>query len=224
VACFILYEAYLRLMDPPAVQSLTLILVAVAGLGINLIGIALLRDAASESLNVRGAFLEMLSDGLSSLGAIVAGLIILTTGWRYADPIFAAAIGLFILPRTWALLQSALSVLMESTPASISIPEMQNQILDLPGVRGVHDLHVWTITSGFVAMSGHVLVDDDVDRDHLIVDVRHLLHDHFDIDHVTLQVESQRLEEELQQPCLPGTAPCYDFERTPNERLITTRR
>ncbi|MPZ48801.1 MAG: cation diffusion facilitator family transporter [Dehalococcoidia bacterium] len=209
IAGFILYEAYQRLMDPPEVQSLPILIVASAGLVVNLISVWFLMEASKQSLNMKGAFLEVVSDGLSSAGAIAAGLIVLTTGWRYADPLFAAAIGVFILPRTWALLRSALSVLLESAPASVSVPEMSENILALPGVRGVHDLHVWTITSGFIAMSGHILVEDEVDHDHLIVDVRRLLHDRFDIEHVTLQVETQRLEQELEQPCLPGTSPCY---------------
>jgi cobalt-zinc-cadmium efflux system protein len=209
IAGFILYEAYRRLLDPPQVDALPLVLVATAGLLVNLVGVFLLRPGSAESLNMKGAFLEVLSDAMSSAGAIIAGLILFTTGWRYADPAFAAGIGLFILPRTWFLLQGAINVLLEGTPADVSIEDVQERLLELPGVIGLHDLHIWTITSGFVAMSGHVIVEDDLDRDHLIVDVRKLLHDRFDIDHVTLQVESLRLEAELQQPCLPGTAPCY---------------
>ena len=219
VAGFILYESYQRLMDPPEVQSLPLVLVASGGLVVNLVSVRLLMDASKQSLNMKGAFLEVVSDGLGSAGAIAAGLIMLTTGWRYADPLFAAAIGVFILPRTWGLLRSALSILLEGTPASVSVPHMTEHILAMPGVRGVHDLHVWTITSGFIAMSGHIVVEDEVDHDHLIVDVRHLMQDEFEIEHVTLQIETQRLEQELEQPCLPGTSPCYAAD----EATLVTR-
>jgi cobalt-zinc-cadmium efflux system protein len=223
VAAFILYEAYIRLMDPPPVDSLPLIVVATAGLFANLLCTRLLMEGAKESLNIRGAYLEVVSDLLGSVAAILAGVVLLTTGWRYADPLFAAAIAIFILPRTWNLLQSALSILLESAPANISMPDMEDRLLALPGIIGIHDLHVWTITSGFVAMSGHVLIEDGLDRDRLIVDVRRLLHDNFDIDHVTLQVETRRLEQELEQPCLPGTSPCYAVTEDTKAREVPTR-
>lgn len=207
VSGYILYEAYQRFQDPPEVASIPLLVVASIGLVVNLIGAGLLMRGASESLNIRGAFLEVVGDLLGSIGAIAAGLIILSTGWKYADPLFAAGVGLFILPRTWHLLKSALDVLFEGTPAHIDLQKVQKEIEDQAGVRSVHDLHVWTVTSGFVALSGHVLVRDDADRDALLVVLRRVLLNQFDIEHVTIQVESERLSTELEQPCFPEAAP-----------------
>lgn len=206
VSAYIFFEAYSRFRDPPQVTSIPLLVVASIGLAINLVSARLLMGGASESVNVRGAFLEVVSDVLGSVGAIAAGVIILTTGWRYADPLFAAGVGLFILPRTWHLLKSALDVLLEGTPAHIELQGVQNEMLAQPGVESVHDLHVWTVTSGFVALSGHVQVRDSVDRDALLVLLRAALASKFDIDHVTIQVEDQRLSAQLEQPCFPEAA------------------
>lgn len=207
VSAYIFYEAYNRFRDPPQVTSVPLLVVASIGLGVNLVSARLLMGGADKSVNVRGAFLEVVSDILGSIGAIAAGVIILTTGWRYADPLFAAGVGLFILPRTWNLLKVALDVLLEGTPAHIELAEVQNEMLAQPGVQSVHDLHVWTVTSGFIALSGHVQVRDAVDRDALLVSLRARLAARFDIDHVTIQVEDERLSGQLEQPCFPEAAP-----------------
>jgi cobalt-zinc-cadmium efflux system protein len=129
-------------------------------------------------------------------------------GWEYADPLFAAGVGLLILPRAWSLLKTALDVLLEGAPAHIAIPDVQQVMLGVEGVQSVHDLHVWTVTSGFVALSGHVQVADDVNRDSVLVALRTVLQQ-FEIEHVTIQVENERLEGELEQPCFPGQMPCY---------------
>jgi cobalt-zinc-cadmium efflux system protein len=209
VSAYIFFEAYRRFLEPLDVPSVPLLIVASVGLGVNLVGARVLMGGARKSLNVRGAFLEVVSDILGSLGAIATGVILLTTGWRYADPLFAAAVGLFILPRTWRLMKGAIDVLLEGTPEGMDVGVIQQEILALPGVTGLHDLHVWMVTSGFVAMSGHVLVRDEHDRDETLVRVRTLLHDEFGVDHVTVQVETERLAERLQQPCFPGSSPCY---------------
>jgi cobalt-zinc-cadmium efflux system protein len=209
VSGYILFEAFRRLQEPLDVPGGPLLVVASIGLAVNLAGAWLLMGGARESMNVRGAFLEVLSDTLGSVGAIAAGVIVLTTGWRYADPLFAAAVALFILPRTWSLTKNALDVLLEGTPAGTDVSAIQAELLAVPGVAGLHDLHVWTVTSGFVAMSGHALVREAEDRDRLLVDIRRLLHDRFDINHVTIQIETAGLAEKLQQPCFPGTTPCY---------------
>lgn len=209
VSGYILFEAYRRFQDPPDVPSLPLLVVASMGLAVNLGGASLLMGGARESLNVRGAFLEVLGDILGSLGAIAAGVILLTTGWQYADPLFAAGVGLFILPRTWGLMKSALDVLLEGTPAGMDVGLIQDELLRVPGVIGLHDLHVWAVTSGFVAMSGHILVNEGEGRDRLLVDIRAMLHERFAIDHVTVQIETAGLAEALEQPCFPGTTPCY---------------
>ena len=219
VSGYILFEAYGRFREPPDVPSIPLLVVASIGLAINLVGARMLMAGAGESLNVRGAFLEVLGDVLGSVGAIAAGIILLTTSWRYADPLFAAAVGLFILPRTWKLMKGALDVLLEGTPEGVDVSALQRQLLAVPGIIGLHDLHVWAVTSGFMAMSGHVLVREGEDRDRVLVEVRNLLHEGFDIDHVTVQVETERLAETLQQPCFPGTTPCY-AEDTSRESVL----
>lgn len=209
VSAYILFEASQRFQDPPDVSSTPLLVVATLGLGVNMVGAWLLMRGASESLNIRGAFLEVVGDLLGSVGAIAAGIILLTTGWRYADPLFAAVVGLLILPRTWQLLKGALDVLFEGAPSHIALAEVQQTILSIPGVRSVHDLHIWTVTSGFVALSGHVDVGEQADRDSTLVVLRERLHERFDIDHVTIQIEHAGLETQLEQPCLPGQTACY---------------
>jgi len=208
VSAYILYEAYMRFRDPPEVAGVPLLVVASLGMVVNLVSARLLLAGSHENLNVRGAFTEVLGDLLGSAGAVAAGAILLATGWRYADPLFATMVGLFILPRTWALLRSALDVLLESTPSHLRVADVQAAILGVAGVRSVHDLHVWTVTSGFVALSGHVLVPEDADRDAVLVEIRRGLAQRFDIDHVTIQVENERLAQALEQPCLPGDQPC----------------
>ncbi|MCL5265655.1 MAG: cation diffusion facilitator family transporter [Chloroflexi bacterium] len=196
VSGFIFYEAYSRFKAPPEVRTVPMILVAGVGLIVNLAGIWLLHREAEESLNVHGAFLEVVSDALGSLGVIVAGLIMFVTGFFLVDTIFSVLIGLFILPRTWGLLNRALHVLLEGTPSHISLAEMRQEMLALKGVRDVHDLHVWSITSGFEAMSGHVRLDGQVDGHQLLENLRQLLRERFSIEHVTIQLE----EEEMAEP------------------------
>ncbi len=224
ISGYIFYEAARRFQDPPEVSSVPLLVVASLGLCVNIAGAAMLIGGAKESLNVRGAFLEVAGDLLGSLGAIAAGIIIITTGWRYADPLFAAAVGLFIRPRTWNLLRSALDVLFEGTPSHIGMPDVQQTMLGVEGVQSVHDLHVWAVTSGFVALSGHVEVRDNVDGDVVLVAMRSRLHDRFDIDHVTIQVEHERLAAELNQPCFPGQSPCYAESAGASARIAAEAR
>src|SRR5713226_822853 len=135
ISFYILYEAYRRFEEPPAVASLPMLFIAVIGLAVNLVGIWTLRHGANESLNVQGAFLEVVSDALGSLGVIIAALIMLATGWYYADPIFSVLIGLFILPRTWKLVTQAVNVLLESTPAHINVMVVEQAMLKVTGVE-----------------------------------------------------------------------------------------
>lgn len=221
VSAYIFYEAYNRLREPPEITSVPLLVVASIGLGINVVSAALLMSGAGQSINVRGAFLEVVSDILGSVGAIAAGVIILTTDWRYADPLFAAGVGLFILPRTWHLLKVALDVLLEGTPANIELQDVQQSMLAQPGVESVHDLHVWTVTSGFVALSGHVQVRAGIDRDALLVALRQSLASRFDIEHVTIQVEDVVLSSQLEQPCFPEAAPWDRTAPTPIREVNT---
>ncbi len=191
IAAVILVEAYERVMHPKAVLAGPMLAVAVTGLGVNLASAGLLRHGAGSSLNVRAAYLEVLSDALSSVAVIIAGTIILATGWTPIDPILSAVIGLAIVPRTWRLLVQAVNVLLEGTPAHIRLDEIERAMCTVDGVRRVHDLHVWTLTSGRDAMSAHVVVDDLSATDRLLDRLHALLHAQFGIDHTTIQVETE---------------------------------
>ena len=191
VAAAILIEAYRRVWHPADVRSAPMLAIASLGLVVNLISAWLLHQGARESLNVRAAYLEVLSDALTSVGVIVAALAVIATGSALVDPLVSAAIAVFIVPRTWRLLRQAVNVLLEGAPAHLDIPEIQAAIEREPGVRRVHDLHVWTLTSGREAMSAHVVVDD-YGRGEQILDCLHaLLHTRFGIDHTTIQLETE---------------------------------
>lgn len=192
ISFYILYEAYYRFKSPPEVASLPMMIIAVVGLSINLFGIWILRSGAKASLNVQGAFLEVVSDALGSVGVIIAGLIMFFTGWYYADPIFSVLIGLFILPRTWKLLTQAVNVLLEGTPAHINVAAVEQAMLKLNGVGAIHDLHVWTITSGIEALSAHVVLNQGGDSEaatKILDDLNTTLKREFGIDHTTIQIE-----------------------------------
>lgn len=207
VSAYILYEAYQRFLSPPAVLGGPMLVVAAAGLGVNLAGMWLLHKGSGESLNLKGAYLEVLSDALGSLGVIAAAVIVLTTGWRLADPIIGAAIGIFIIPRTWGLLRQAVNILLEGTPPHVNLAEVEAAMGRVPGVRQVHDLHVWTLTSGKHAMSGHVVVEDLSGGDRILQDLHELLHERFGIEHTTIQLESNPLVQIVPPangPTLPG--------------------
>jgi cobalt-zinc-cadmium efflux system protein len=191
ISLYILYEAYERFMNPPEVESKAMLLIAGIGLVINVVGILILRAGASESLNMKGAYFEVLSDLLTSVGVIIAGVIMLTTGWYYADPLLSAGIGLFILPRTWMLLRDALGVLLEGTPSDVNLASVRDGISSVPGVEGVHDLHVWSLTSGVNAMSVHAVLEDGATHDDVLVAIRKLVTSEFKIAHATVQVESR---------------------------------
>lgn len=188
IAAFILYEAWQRFRTPHAVQSLPMLGVALLGLAVNLVGVRLLQQGAGESLNIRGAFLEALADLLGAAAVLLAALVILVTGWRLIDPLISVAIGLFILPRAWHLLRSVLKVLLEGTPPSVDMRALEAALKAVDGVVEVHELHVWTITSGFVAMSGHVEVDQR-DSSEVLHDLQSGLRRQFGIEHATLQIE-----------------------------------
>lgn len=202
ISFYILYEAYRRFEAPPEVASGPMLFIAVIGLAVNLAGMWNLYHGAKESLNVHGAFLEVVSDALGSVGVIIAALIMLATGWYYADPIFSVLIGLFILPRTWTLLMQAVNVLLEGTPAHINVAAVEQVMLEVDGVEKVHDLHVWTITSGIEALSTHIVLADSCDPrdgDRVLEALAVLLKEKFGIDHSTIQIEkSSRHEKEMQ--------------------------
>lgn len=189
VAAYVLYEAWQRFGDPADVPGAPLLVVAVVGLAVNLVSFRLLRAGASESLNLRGAFLEVVSDALGSAGVLLAAVVLLTTGWEYADPIVGVAIGLFILPRAWRLGRGALRILLEVAPPHVDVEAVERGLRAVPGVAGVHDVHVWTLTSGLEAATGHVELEADASSAAVLRTATDLLEDGFGIRHVTLQCE-----------------------------------
>ena len=198
VAAFILFEAWRRLSAPPEVASGLMLAVALLGLGANAVSLYLLRHAQQESLNMRGAYLEVMGDFAGSAAVIVAALVIAATGWAQADVVASVVIALLILPRTFALLREATDVLLEATPKGIDMDHVRQHILDAPGVIDCHDLHAWTITSGMNVVSAHVIVTDGADPTVTLGALCECLSDDFDIEHSTFQLESadrRRLEE-----------------------------
>ena len=186
----IFYEAWQRLHPPTAIHSVPMLVVAAIGLGVNAWSAILLRRGSGHNLNMKAAYLEVFSDALASLGVVLAAVIILATGWLGADAIVSAAIGLFILPRTWRLLRDAVDVLLEGTPRDVELPLLRQALLRLPGVVDVHDLHVWSLTSDVHAMSAHVIRSQAAGHDDVLALVREAVLEGFAIHHVTLQVES----------------------------------
>lgn len=196
VAVYILYEAYERFRDPVRVASGPMLAVAAVGLVVNLVGMYLLRAGSAESLNVKGAYLEVMGDLLGSIGVLVAGGVIWLTGWNWVDPAFSVVIGLFILPRTWRLLREAVDVLLEGTPAGVDLNAVEKALAESRSVEGVHDLHAWSVTSGKNLLSAHVRVEEGTDRDEILRQLRKLLRERFGFDHVTLEIEAGSVHDE----------------------------
>ena len=193
VAAYIFYEAYQRFLDPPTVQTTLMLVVATIGLIANLIGILLLREVSRGSLNIRAAFWHILGDTISSVGVIVAGIIISITGWGVVDPIIAVFIGGIILWGAVRLVRESVDILLEAVPKHIQMDRVIEMIRNIPGVEDVHDIHIWTITSGIHALSAHLLIEDQtVSRSVEIVEtVNKNLDKHFNITHTTLQLECE---------------------------------
>jgi cobalt-zinc-cadmium efflux system protein len=188
---WIVWEAVGRLSDPPGVTGGWVLAAGVAGLLVNLAAARVLHGAGS-GLNVRAAMLHVLADLASSAGVVLAGLVVLATGWAYADPIAGLLIGILVVAGTFGVLRETLGVLLEGAPAGMDAREVGAAIRDVPGVVGVHDLHLWTITSGFPALSAHVLVATGADCHAIRHDLEVLLRNRFDVTHTTLQVEHAR--------------------------------
>jgi cobalt-zinc-cadmium efflux system protein len=193
VGAYIFYEAVRRLIAPAEIQSGLTIVFGLIGLAANTVSLTLLMRGQKDSLNVRGAFLEVMADALGSLAVVVAAVVIMTTGWLQADPVASLLIGLMIVPRTWKLLREAVEVLLEAAPKDVDMAEVRSHILALPSVEGLHDLHVWTITSGMPVLSAHVVVRQDaldsVGHEKMLHDLQGCLGDHFDVEHCTFQLE-----------------------------------
>ncbi len=190
VAGYVLIEAALRLGDPPEVTSIPVLVVGTIGLGVNIAAFFLLRGGAEESLNVRGAYLEVVADMLGSVGVIAAAVVMWTTGWRWVDPVTGAAIGLFVLPRAYRLGREAVRVLVQAAPHQLSVDDIRAALAALPGVTDVHDLHVWTLTSEMEVLTAHLTVDEGVANQQVLDSARTLLAEQFHLVHATLQVES----------------------------------
>ena len=190
VGLYVLYEAVLRLSEPVEVASGAMLVVAVLGGLANLVGFWLLREGATESLNVKGAYLEVLADLLGSVAVVVAAVIILATGWEAADPIMAAAIGLFIFPRTYRLAAQAVRVLVQAAaPEGLDVDALTDRLSGIAAVVGVHDVHVWTLTSEMDVATVHLVVADGSDTHRVLDEARDILRDDYGIDHATVQVE-----------------------------------
>ena len=189
VAIYILYEAYQRFRNPGEVQTTGMLVVATMGLVINLISMRLLSSGKDSSLNIKGAYLEVWSDMLGSLGVIVAAVVIRFTGWTWVDSLVAAGIGLWVLPRTWILLKESLNILLEGTPQGLSLDEVTTALRAVVGVTDVHDLHVWVLTSGKNSMTAHVVHASDVAPAQIIPKIQALVADRFQVFHTTIQCE-----------------------------------
>ncbi|HET7149428.1 MAG TPA: cation diffusion facilitator family transporter [Candidatus Nitrosopolaris sp.] len=211
ISLYILYEAYRRVFEPPEIQGLPMIIVAAIGLGVNFTGIRMLGsnghihggsqvdihdDTAKEheDLSVKSAYLEVLNDTFGAAGVIAAGVIILITRFYLADPLISIGLALLILLRTWSFIKKSIHILMEGVPANISPEEVKNSILEIKGVTGVFDLHIWTITSGINAVSGHVVVIDRSRSQTVLQDINAILEKKFKINHATIQIESYHSE------------------------------
>ena len=204
ISIWIFIEAGMRFGDPPEVEAGLMLGIAVAGLVINLVAARILYGHADESLNVSAALRHVFADVLGSVGVIVAALIILATGWEYADPVVSVAIGLLILASSWSILRDSMQILLEGSPPGLDVREVGLAMAAVPGVTQVHDLHVWTITSGFPALAAHVLVDRDTDCHATRRAVEGMLHERFGLEHTTLQVDHEG-GELLQIATTPGS-------------------
>lgn len=189
VAAYILYEGYQRFVQPQDIQSLPMMLVAAVGLGVNLLSMRLLSSGKDSSLNVKGAYLEVWSDMLGSIGVIAAGFVIWLTSWTWVDPLVAIGIGLWVLPRTWTLLKETVNVLLEGVPDGIDLDAVRAALLGTPGISAVHDLHVWALTSEVPSLSAHLVLAKGADADLTRSAASAVLEQKFHIDHVTLQTE-----------------------------------
>ena len=203
IAGSIVWEAIQRFQAPPVVEPRILFGVATAGLVANVIAMRLLHAGHDHSLNVRGVYLHVLSDLLGSVGAIIAGVVIITTGWNLADPLVSVVIALLILGSAWRLVRESVDVLLEATPRNISLDDVHRRLAAIHGVSSVHDLHVWTVTSGVVAMSGHVMVDDPNANQRVLESAQEAMCE-AGINHVTIQIERDPTCEEISAGTVTG--------------------
>jgi cobalt-zinc-cadmium efflux system protein len=192
LAIWIFIEAWGRISDPPEVLGGWMLAVALVGLTANLVAAGILARTAHSSLNMQAALRHVIADALGSAGVVVAALVILTTGWRYADPLVGAVIAVLVLASSWSVLRDSVNILLEGTPRGIDAEALGRRLSQMDGVVDVHDLHVWTITSGFVALSAHVLVEPGDDCHARRRELERVLADEYGIEHTTLQVDHAR--------------------------------
>lgn len=187
--------AYNRIAHPPAVESFGMMIVAVLGLVVNVAAAAILHAGHRHNLNMRGAFMHVVSDAIGSVGAIAAGVIMLTTGWFLADPLISVFIGLLILFSSWSLVKDSLSVLMQTVPKGIRLEEVRQTIESVDGVHKVHDLHVWAVTSDIFTLSAHAVVENGGDFHQVLNGIEETLKERFNIEHTTIQLETESRED-----------------------------
>lgn len=200
ISVFIFLEAYERWQTPRPVEGSLMMIVAAGGLGVNLAMLWILHGGRRASLNLRGAWLHVLTDALGSVQALAAGVLIWAFGWYWADPLASLLIGLLVIYSSWELLKEVVGVLMEGAPAHIDVDEVRRAIRGLPDVLSVHDLHVWTITSGLESLSAHVVVGERA-ADEVLTDIRRMLRERFGISHQTIQIEPDGFEEHRPLGC-----------------------
>jgi cobalt-zinc-cadmium efflux system protein len=189
IAGYIFYEAYARFFEPPAISSGPLLIIATLGLLVNLLGLYILYPSREHNLNLRAAFLHLLADSLGSVAAMAAGAAILWKGWYWFDPLAGGVIGVMIILGSWQLVWEAANILLEATPKHIPLDRVEAALKAHPGVQEIHDLHVWTISTGLYALSVHVVVGDGSDRDCLTWELEELLKRKFGLEHTTIQTE-----------------------------------
>ncbi|MBA3353228.1 MAG: cation transporter [Blastocatellia bacterium] len=209
LSIWIIYEAFERWQTPPAIAGLQLTLIASGGLIVNLIAAYLLHSGHKHDLNMRGAFLHVMGDLLGSVAAMVSGILILGLGWLWADAAGSVLISLIIIFGAWRLILESVNVLLEGTPRHINLAAVESTILETAGVGGVHDLHVWTISSGIEALSAHITHDESVSHPDLLTAVRGKLLESYGIDHLTIQMETLDREAEAVYVCETGTK-CFE--------------
>ena len=192
----IFHEAYQRFFTPPEVQSLGMLIIATIGLGVNIAAGLILYRSHHKSLNVHSAFLHVVGDALGSVGAIIAALVMLSTGWYLADPLISFLIGGLILYTSWGLIKESADILMQSVPRGISLDEVQNSMESVNGVLKVHDLHVWAVTSGVFTLSAHAVINGDNDFHQVLSELEKALSEKFAIRHTTIQLETKSREAE----------------------------
>lgn len=209
LSLWIIYEALGRWQSPPEIKGFPLLIIAAGGLAVNIVSAFLLHSGHKHDLNMRGAFLHVMGDLLGSVAAIIAGVLILSFGWIWADALSSVLISAIIIVGAWRLILESVNVLLEGTPSHINLAAVEESIMATEGVEGIHDLHIWTISSGIDALSVHISHDESIVHSDLLVAVRDKLHSGFGIDHLTIQMETLNLETEAVYICETGTK-CFE--------------